>query len=120
MKHLILLSLLITFAGCTKNMEYGTETVTYIVEGPEDYSVTYYDGECGFEEAEDVNGKWQYSFTRMADSANNFSYLSAQNGYNTGTLTIKILINGKVVKQKSCTGYYCLMKIEHTSGCDCR
>jgi hypothetical protein len=124
MKHLILFSLLVVLGACTKNMEYPTERVTYAVEGTaKDFTVQYYEPGCGFQEVEGLNGSWQHSFTQTLDSSGGYANLMAKSGYNGyegASLTVKILINGKVVKQKTDEGRYNLVYIDYTSGCECR
>ena len=59
----------------------------------------------GTEQYSDVELPWSYSFTTYS-ARDRFLYVSAQNGMDSGTITVEIVVNGTVVKSASSTGAY--------------
>lgn len=114
MKKLCLLSLIVFFTACGKD-EF-TYTITYRLEtASEDVDISYYDHNTNdFEDVDDVSGNWQKSFTYTTDSTGDvFGYVSAFNGPLDKNITVKILVNNRVVKEKSCDERRCLVSASY-------
>lgn len=111
MKNLYLLLLIIFFAACSGSDDL-YETITYRLESnSENVRITYFDHTTNdFEEVENVKGNWEKSFNFFTDSTGKgFGYLTAQNrdinnAVDARTITVKILVDNKVVEEKTCRG----------------
>ncbi len=120
MKNIYLLLLIIFFAACSGADDVLNETITYRLESDsEDVDITYFNpGIHDFEEVENVKGNWEKSFSYYTDSAGKgFGYLMAQNediinSIGVRTITVKILVDGKLVEQKTCRGN-CIVDVDY-------
>lgn len=116
MKKLYLLLLIVFFTACGKD-EF-TYTITYRLESTADgVDISYYDHNTNdFEEVDNVSGNWQKSFTYTTDSTGDvFGYISAFNGpdYDVKKITVKILLNNRVVKERSCEERRCFVSASY-------
>ncbi len=79
-------------------------TVVYEVTGSASYaSVTLNNSEGGTEQYSKVAIPWSYTDNSFAD---NFLYISAQNQGDSGTVTVKIYVDGAQFKTSSSSGAY--------------
>jgi hypothetical protein len=60
-----------------------------------------------------VDIPWSYSFDKL-ENENIFLYLSAQNQDNEGTVTVKIYIEDKVIKETTSSGAYCIASANYS------
>lgn len=80
-----------------------TKEIKYEVTGSaKSVSVTLTNGEGGTEQFNDVSVPWRRTYSLK----NGFVYLSAQNQGSAGTVTVKIYVDGKVIKESSSSGEY--------------
>ena len=112
---LVLLGILIFVAltGCyldSTNSDLPTysysKDIKYSVSGTastEDITMSNKDDNT--EQKDDVSVPWSYSFTKT-DSEYQFLYISAQNQHDSGTVTVKILIDGETVETATSEGAY--------------
>lgn len=102
-KLLLLLLIAISFSSCKKEPE--NTVYRYEVSGSaNDYSITYANSGGNTEQKSSVTSGWYYYWTDT--DFDRFLYISAQNNTGTGTVTVKILQDGKVIKEATSTGAY--------------
>lgn len=99
----ILISIFLLIA-CGNMKESGkTKEIKYEITGSaRSVSVTLSNGEGGTEQFNDVSVPWKKTYSIK----NGFVYLSAQNQGSSGTVTVKIYVDGKVIKESSSSGEY--------------
>jgi len=98
MKKIITLSIVaLALASCEKK----GNNVKYEVTCAE-CSLTYSNSSDNTEQGSTTNG-WEYGFDA---EPGHFLYISAQNKRSSGTVTVKILVNGKVKEESSSSGAY--------------
>jgi len=114
MKKVFLLAMLsILFTSCSKDspLYLGKSDYYYEVTGTASrFSVTIEGAPKGTSQYSDVISGWKYTWTQ---SGERFLYVSAQNQTGSGTVTVKIYKNGKVLTQQTSSGAYV---IASTSG----
>ncbi len=82
----------------------GRDTVVYEITGTaESVDVTLNSASGGTEQYSNVSVPHSYRYSNFQDD---FLYISAQNNGDTGTVTVKIYVNGKLVKSASSSGAY--------------
>ena len=80
------------------------KTVKYTVSGTSNhYSVTYSTKDGGTSQEGNIQNNWTYTFKT---SMNEFLYISAQNQLDSGSVTVKIYINGSLYKTTTSSGPY--------------
>ena len=95
------LPLLFLIAAC----ETPTVTYRYEVSGTSNnYSVTMINGQGGTEQYT-TGAFWSYWEDQ---DLSRFLYVSAQNNNSSGTVVVKILQDGSVIKTSTCEGGYCI------------
>ena len=96
---LFLVLLVILTGGCSLERE-----VRYEVDGTASLvNITIEGSGGGTEQYSDVIPPWSYNFSAMKDD---FIYVSAQNQTATGSVTVRIKVDGDVVEQSSSNGAY--------------
>lgn len=83
--------------------------VTYAISGSTtraDVTLTYFDGSIG-----QYSLKVPYTTTPLLFKDGEFIYLSAQNYYSTGTVTVTINVDGKPWKQVTSSGAYAIATV---------
>ena len=101
MKKLLFISTVaLLFASCE-----GAK-IRYEVSGSASrMNVTYANKSGGTEQAYIGQG-WSYEFTEDGDGQ--YKYISAQNAGGSGSVTVKIISDGHVLKTASSSGAYCV------------
>jgi hypothetical protein len=107
-----ILSLLtfILFTGCSKeSMESNYE---YEVSGSAgNYSITCEGAPSGTAQYSNVGSGWTYKWTQTGER---WLYMSAQNNTSSGTVTVKIIREGKVLAQQTSSGAYVIATVDGT------
>ena len=79
---------------------------SYEVSGSaSNYSVTYENAYGSVEQQASVGSGWRYQW-QEGSSSTRFMYISAQNNRTVGDVTVKIIKDGKVLKQATSSGAY--------------
>ncbi len=101
---------LILFTGCSKeSMESNYE---YEVSGSAgNYSITCEGAPSGTAQYSNVGSGWTYKWTQ---TGTRWLYMSAQNNTSSGTVTVKIIREGKVVAQQTSSGAYVIATVDGT------
>ncbi len=110
-KTLIALSLLwMAITGCTK--ESMQSDYKYEVSGTAgDYSITCEGAPSGTVQYSNVGSGWAYTWKQ---TGTRWLYMSAQNNTDNGTVTVKIIRDGKVVAQQTSSGAYVIATVDGT------
>jgi hypothetical protein len=103
---------IVTAAGCymdsadnLSSYSYSKD-IKYSVSGTAStVDITMSNKDDNTEQKGDVSVPWSYSFTKT-DSGYQFLYISAQNQHDTGTVTVKIVIDGETVETATSEGAY--------------
>jgi hypothetical protein len=108
-KTLIALSLLwVAITGCTK--ESMQSDYKYEVSGTAgDYSITCEGAPSGTVQYSNVGSGWAYTWKQ---TGTRWLYMSAQNNTDSGTVTVKIIRDGKVVAQHTSSGAYVIATVD--------
>jgi hypothetical protein len=108
-KTLIALSLLwVAISGCTK--ESMQSDYKYEVSGTAgDYSITCEGAPSGTVQYSNVGSGWAYTWKQ---TGTRWLYMSAQNNTDSGTVTVKIIRNGKVLAQQTSSGAYVIATVD--------
>jgi hypothetical protein len=108
-KTLIALSLLwVAISGCTK--ESMQSDYKYEVSGTAgDYSITCEGAPSGTVQYSNVGSGWAYTWKQ---TGTRWLYMSAQNNTDSGTVTVKIIRDGKVVAQQTSSGAYVIATVD--------
>ena len=98
----VLAILLLT--SCTKEKSY-----TYEVTGTSgSYSVTLQNSDDNTQQWANVGNGWVYKWSQKGTR---WLYLSAQNNNSSGNVTVRILINGKIVAENTSVGGYTIATV---------
>jgi hypothetical protein len=110
-KTLFALSLLwVAITGCTK--ESMQSDYKYEVSGTAgDYSITCEGAPSGTVQYSNVGSGWAYTWKH---TGTRWLYMSAQNNTDNGTVTVKIIRDGKVVAQQTSSGAYVIATVDGT------
>jgi hypothetical protein len=101
---------LIALTGCTK--EQIQATYKYEVSGTAgNYSITCEGAPSGTVQYSNVGSGWAYTWKQ---SGTRWLYMSAQNNTGSGTVTVKIIRDGKVLAQQSSSGAYVIATVSGT------
>lgn len=107
---LIALTFLILITGCSK--EPSQVSYQYEVSGSAgNYSITCEGAPSGTVQYSNVGSGWTYKWTQ---SGTRWLYMSAQNNTSSGTVTVKIIRDGKVVGQQTSSGAYVIATTDGT------
>jgi hypothetical protein len=108
-KTLIALSLLwVAITGCTK--ESMQSDYKYEVSGTGgDFSITCEGAPSGTVQYSNVGSGWAYTWKQ---TGTRWLYMSAQNNTDSGTVTVKIIRNGKVLAQQTSSGAYVIATVD--------
>lgn len=107
MKGMIPLAAALLLLACRKD-EPHTAKVKYTVNCAS-CDLTY-ENSTGNTEQRSMSNTWQYEFNAYKDA---FYYISAQNNNSSGSVTVKILIDGRVVDEATSTGAYVIATASH-------
>ena len=109
---LVLIIGLLAFMACEDFFDVDN-TYKYEVTGTaQSVRVTISD-ENGGTAQHTVNVPWEYSFDKL-ENEDFFLYLSAQNQGADGTVTVKIYIEDKVIKETTSSGAYCIASVNYS------
>jgi hypothetical protein len=99
-----------TFISCSKD---SIETsYQYEVSGSTgNYSITCEGAPSGTFQYADVGSGWTYKWTQ---TGTRWLYMSAQNNTSSGSVTVKIIRDGKVVAQQTSKGAYVIATVDGT------
>jgi uncharacterized lipoprotein NlpE involved in copper resistance len=99
-----------TFLGCSK--ESIESIYQYEVSGSAgNYGITCEGAPSGTVQYSDVGSGWTYKWTQ---TGTRWLYMSAQNNTNSGSVTVKIIRDGKVVAQQTSSGAYVIATVDGT------
>jgi len=101
---------LITITGCSK--ESMESDYKYEVSGSAgDFSITCEGAPSGTVQYANVGSGWAYTWTQ---TGTRWLYMSAQNNTSSGSVTVKIIRNGKVLAQQTSSGAYVIATVDGT------
>jgi hypothetical protein len=107
---LVLLLLILTISGCTKDSVQST--YKYEVSGSAgNYSITCEGAPSGTVQYSNVGSGWAYTWKQ---TGTRWLYMSAQNNTGSGTVTVKIIRDGKVLIQQTSSGAYVIATVSGT------
>ena len=102
--------LLISITGCSK--ESMQSSYKYEVSGSAgDYSITCEGAPSGNVQYANVGSGWVYTWTQ---TGTRWLYMSAQNNTGSGSVTVKIIRDGKVLAQQTSSGAYVIATVDGT------
>ena len=99
---LILISTLLLFYSCEK-AESEAEYKYEVTGTSGNYSVTIENSDEDTQQWSSVGNGWWYKWTQTGER---WLYVSAQNNNSTGNVTVKIIRDGKVLKENTSYGGY--------------
>ncbi len=100
----------ISITGCSK--ESMQSSYKYEVSGSaDDYSITCEGAPSGTVQYANVGSGWTYTWTQ---TGTRWLYMSAQNNTGSGTVTVKIIKDGKVLAQQTSSGAYVIATVDGT------
>jgi len=100
----------IAITGCSK--ESMQSNYQYEVSGSAgDYSITCEGAPSGTVQYSNVGSGWAYKWTQ---TGTRWLYMSAQNNTGSGTVTVKIIRDGKVLAQQTSSGAYVIATVDGT------
>jgi hypothetical protein len=114
MKKIIMVaiaSIAMVFTSCSKDsgLYLGKSDYSYTVTGTSgSYSVTIEGAPSGTSQYSNVGNDWWYKWTQ---SSTRFLYVSAQNNKSSGSVTVSIIKNGKVIATQTSTGGYVIASV---------
>lgn len=95
---------ILLLTSCTKEKSY-----TYEVTGTSgSYSVTLQNSDDNTQQWASVGNGWTYKWSQKGTR---WLYLSAQNNNSSGNVTVRILINGKIVAENTSVGGYTIATV---------
>jgi hypothetical protein len=101
---------LITITGCKK--ESMESDYKYEVSGSAgDFSITCEGAPSGTVQYSNVGSGWAYTWTQ---TGTRWLYMSAQNNTSSGSVTVKIIRDGKVLAQQTSSGAYVIATVNGT------
>jgi hypothetical protein len=101
---------LITITGCSK--ESMESDYKYEVSGSAgNFSITCEGAPSGTVQYANVGSGWAYTWTQ---TGTRWLYMSAQNNTGSGSVTVKIIRDGKVVAQQTSSGAYVIATVDGT------
>ena len=101
---------LIAITGCTK--ESMQSDYKYEVSGSaRNFSITCEGAPSGTVQYANVGSGWAYTWKQ---TGTRWLYMSAQNNTSSGTVTVKIIRNGKVLAQQTSSGAYVIASVDGT------
>ena len=101
---------LIAITGCSK--ESMQSSYKYEVSGSAgDYSITCEGAPSGTVQYANVGSGWVYTWTQ---TGTRWLYMSAQNNTGSGSVTVKIIRDGKVLAQQTSSGAYVIATVDGT------
>jgi len=93
-----------------------SKEIEYSVTGTADkVDITMSNKDDNTEQKDDVSVPWDYSFTKK-DASYQFLYISAQNQGETGSVTVKIIIDGEVEESATSEGEYVIATADTSIG----
>ncbi len=107
-------SIAMLFTSCSKDSELylGKSDYSYSVSGSSgSYSVTIEGAPKGTSQYSNVGSNWSYKWTQ---SGKRFLYVSAQNNKNSGSVTVSIIKNGKIIATQTSSGAYVIASVDGT------
>lgn len=107
MKAAYVLLLAAAMVGCKKEEPHIAKVKYTVACGS--CSLTY-ENSTGNTEQRGMTGSWYYEFNAYKGG---FYYISAQNNSSSGSVTVKILIDGKVEEEATSSGAYCIATASH-------
>lgn len=101
---------LMVITGCSK--ESMQSNYKYEVSGSAgDFSITCEGAPSGTVQYANVGSGWAYTWTQ---TGTRWLYMSAQNNTGSGTVTVKIIRDGKVLAQQTSSGAYVIATVDGT------
>lgn len=102
----ILVFSILSCSLCKDSNKLNTDKeIRYEVTGTSGYvSVTVSNGSGGTEQFNEVTTPWKKTYITKSGHL----YVSAQNQRSSGSVVVKIYVDGKVVKESSSEGEYCI------------
>ena len=106
-RWLIFLVIAVGLFGCYDPFNDTIDQIEYAVTGTCGFSnlITIENKSGGTSQFSDVTLPWSYKW-EMYYSSDDFLYVSAQNGTDSGSITVKIFINGSVAEESTSSGAY--------------
>ena len=102
--------ILLTVTGCSKDI--WESDYKYEVSGSAgDFSITFEGAPSGTVQYSNVGSGWAYTWTQ---TGTRWLYISAQNNTSRGTVTVKIIRNGKVLAEQTSNGAYVIASVDGT------
>ena len=100
----------ITFTGCSKDSI--ESSYQYEVSGSAgNYSITCEGAPSGTAQYSNVGSGWTYKWTQ---TGTRWLYMSAQNNTASGSVTVKIIRDGKLLAQQTSSGAYVIATVDGT------
>lgn len=107
---LVICLFFVVLAGCS--VESMQSSYKYEVSGTAgNYSITCEGAPSGTVQYSNVGSGWAYTWNQ---SSTRWLYMSAQNNTNSGTVTVKIICDGKVLAQQTSSGAYVIATVSGT------
>jgi predicted small lipoprotein YifL len=104
----------LSMVSCSKDspLYLGKSDYSYTVTGSSgSYNVTIEGAPKGTAQYSNVGSGWKYTWTQ---SGTRFLYVSAQNNKNSGSVTVSILKNGKIIATQTSSGAYVIASVDGT------